>query len=82
MICHQTVPVVPPHLAEDGIALIAPSSLYLAWGKSPSQPAPSAGKLFSSPPQQLQALELDWTSRQMVVPPREITQSRWEAGGG
>lgn len=45
-ICHQTVPVVPPHLAEDGIALIAPSSLYLAWGKSPFTPCPIRRKAF------------------------------------
>lgn len=33
MICHQTVPAVPPHLAEDGIALVAPLFPTLSMGQ-------------------------------------------------
>lgn len=47
-VCHQTVPVVPSHLAEDGIELLALSSLYLAWTNLSSS-HPSAGRLFPSP---------------------------------
>jgi len=67
------VPAVLPHLAEGGSALVAPSSLYLAWGKSPFTPPSISRKAFLFTPLQLQALELVWTSRQMVVPQGEIT---------
>lgn len=78
----QTVPVVPPHLAEDGIALVSPSSLYLAWGKSPFTHTPISRKAFLFTPVQLQALELVWTSRGMVVPQGEITAEQVGRLGG